>query len=235
MKNVSILLGAFLLIFSWTSISYAQTSETQLTQKQRLIVPIAALAAQGNMEDLSKALHEGLDGGLTINETKEVLIHVYAYAGFPRSLNGINNLIAVLKEREARGIKDEVGPEASPIPTDRSILEMGTENQTYILGRPSGGPTYQFSPEIDYFLKAHLFGDLFERDVIDFKSREVATVAILSSLGRTENQLRGHINCSLNIGITESQLRDLIEILDSKVGSTEANTATMVLNSVIGK
>ena len=39
-----------------------------------------------------------LDNGMTVNEVKEVLVQMYAYCGFPRSLNGINTLIAVLDE-----------------------------------------------------------------------------------------------------------------------------------------
>lgn len=233
-KITSILVGVFILIFSISSVSFANTSNEQvLTKKQRAVVPIAAFTAQGDMAKLTIALNEGLDAGLTINEAKEVLVHLYAYAGFPRSLNGINNLIAVLKDRSAKGIKDEVGREASPIRTDKSMLELGTANQTYIIGRPAGGATYEFSPEIDNFLKVHLFGNIFERDVLDFTTREIVTVATLASIGRAENQLRGHINCSLNIGITVSQLKDLIKVLRVKVGQAEANTATTVLNDIL--
>lgn len=233
-KITTILTGVFLLLFGMVAVSHAQASNDRvLTQKQRAIVPIAAFTAQGDMEKLSVALDEGLDAGLTINEIKEVLVQMYAYTGFPRSLNGINNFMGVLKEREAKGIKDAAGPGASPLPTDKTALQLGTEIQTYLMGRPAGGPTYEFSPEIDAFLKEHLFGHIFGRDILDYKSREVATVAALASLGRAENQLRGHINVSLNIGITEAQLRDCINVLRTKVGSAEAKTATTVLNTVL--
>ncbi|MGL5513760.1 MAG: carboxymuconolactone decarboxylase family protein [Sporomusa sp.] len=234
-KLTTIVTGAFLLLFGMTAVSYAQTSNDRvLTEKQRAIVPIAAFTAQGDMERLSVVLNEGLDAGLTINEIKEVLVQMYAYAGFPRSLNGINNFMEVLKEREARGVKDVAGPEASPLPTDKTALELGAENRAYLMGsRPVVGATYEFSPEIDTFLKEHLFGHIFGRDVLDFKSREVATVAALASLGRAENQLRGHLNNSLTIGITEAQLRDLINVLRTKVGSAEAQATTTALNTVL--
>jgi 4-carboxymuconolactone decarboxylase len=51
------------------------------------------------------------------NEIKEILVHLYAYTGFPRSLNGIHTFMAVLDERRAQGIEDEPGKEASPLPT----------------------------------------------------------------------------------------------------------------------
>ncbi len=61
-------------------------SET-LSVRQRAIIPIAAFAAAGDMPKLRNALEQGLESGLTVSEIKEVLVQLYAYAGFPRSLN----------------------------------------------------------------------------------------------------------------------------------------------------
>lgn len=80
-----------------------------LTAKQASIVTVAAFTAQGDLPNLKTALNEALDNGMTVNEVKEVLVQMYAYCGFPRSLNGINTLIAVLDERKAAGIVDEIG------------------------------------------------------------------------------------------------------------------------------
>lgn len=57
-----------------------------LSAKQRSIIPIAAFTATGDQERLRTALTEGLEAGLTVNEIKEILVQMYAYAGFPRSL-----------------------------------------------------------------------------------------------------------------------------------------------------
>jgi 4-carboxymuconolactone decarboxylase len=89
-----------------------------LSTKQQSIIPIAAFTAIGDLARLRTALHDGLDAGLTVNEIKEILVHLYAYAGFPRSLNGINTFMAVMDERQASGIKDEMGKEASPLAAD---------------------------------------------------------------------------------------------------------------------
>ena len=55
---------------------------------------------------------------MTPNEIKKVLIKTYAYAGFPRSINRSHTFMAVMDERQARGIKDEVGREEAPLPAD---------------------------------------------------------------------------------------------------------------------
>ena len=74
-----------------------------LNAKQKGIVTIAAFTASGDLEKLKTALNEGLDAGLTVNEIKEVLVQMYAYAGFPRSLNGISYLHGRLGRTGAEG------------------------------------------------------------------------------------------------------------------------------------
>jgi 4-carboxymuconolactone decarboxylase len=71
-----------------------------LSTKQQSMIPIAAFTANGDLEKLKTALRDGLDAGLTVNEIKEILVHLYAYTGFPRSLNGIHTFMAVLDERQ---------------------------------------------------------------------------------------------------------------------------------------
>src|SRR5215218_9939576 len=62
------------------------TANEPLNAQQQSIVSIAALTAVGDVEHLKTALNTGLDEGLTVNEIKEVLVQLYAYCGFPRSL-----------------------------------------------------------------------------------------------------------------------------------------------------
>ena len=93
-----------------------------LTAKQASIVTVAAFTAQGDLPNLKTALNEALDNGMTVNEVKEVLVQMYAYCGFPRSLNGINTLITGLDERKAAGIVDEIGRDATPV--DPNVTAM---------------------------------------------------------------------------------------------------------------
>lgn len=155
-----------------------------LDAKQQSLVTISAFTAIGNEAGLRTALIDGLNAGLTVNEIKEVIVQLYAYAGFPRSLNALSTFMKVLKERKEQGIVDAQGKTASPLPADKSKLEFGTENQTRLVGRPIKGDIYEFAPIIDQFLKEHLFGDIFGRDVLDFKTREIATISALASLSR---------------------------------------------------
>jgi hypothetical protein len=66
-----------------------------------------------------------LSSGLSVNEIKEIQIHLYAYVGIPRALNGLATLMGVVEERKAAGITDPMGEEASALPADKSSLELG--------------------------------------------------------------------------------------------------------------
>ena len=170
---------------------------------------------------------------MTVNEIKEILVQLYAYAGFPRSLNGIGTFMAVMEEREHKGIKDTIGREASPLPANRNSVALGTEIQTRLAGKPVTGPLFTFAPAIDQFLKGHLFGDIFGRDNLDFQSRELATISALAAMAGVNPQLQAHLNIGFNVGLTEAQLRSLIAVLKTRVGKKEADNAADVLGKVV--
>lgn len=238
MKNFLTFLFVFsifsVMTVSCASVGFAaQDKDGELTAKQQGIVTIAAFTAQGDLEKLKGALSEGLEKGLTVNEIKEVLIQMYAYCGFPRSLNAINTFMSVMEERAAKGIKDEMGPEAGPLPTGKTKERMGHENRASLVGGEFPPRGYAlFVPTIDLFLKEHLFADIFGRDNLDYSSREIATVAALSTLG-VPAQLRSHLNICLTVGVNEAKLNHLISILNDKVGKKEADEAEAELKNIL--
>ena len=183
-------------------------AENSLNIKQQSIAEAAAYAARGDQKGLKKALAKGLDNGVTVNEYKEILTQVYAYCGFPRSLNALGTLMAL---EEERGNKDKQGalPGAKPQGTS---LEFGTENQTKLVGAPVKGKLFEFAPAVDEYLKAHLFGDIFARDNVDWQTRELATIAMLASLNGVESQLNSHINIGKHNGLTDEQVAEILNI-----------------------
>jgi quercetin dioxygenase-like cupin family protein/alkylhydroperoxidase/carboxymuconolactone decarboxylase family protein YurZ len=233
-KLTVILAGIFIAVFNIVTISEAQTVKSVgLNTKQENMVSIAAFTANGDLQKLKTALNEGLDAGLTINEIKEILVQLYAYAGFPRSLNAINTFMDVLKERRSKGIKDELGKEPSPMPANKSSIEIGTEIQSSLLGAPATGEYITFAPAIDKFLKGHLFGDIFGRDNLDFQSREIATISALATIEGVNPQLQSHFNVGFNTGLTEAQMKSLISIIEAKIGKKQADNAYEILGKAL--
>lgn len=220
-------------LFSWNAKAQTIHESDLLNAKQQSIVAIAAFTAIGDKKSLQSSLHEGLDAGLAINEIKEVIVQIYAYAGFPRSLNALNTFMAVLKERKQNGINDMPGKVPNPLPTNKTKLELGTEIQTRLDGAPIKGEVYEFAPAIDQFLKEHLFWDIFGRDNLNFMTREIATIAALASMGGVDNQLSGHFNVGMHNGLTKGQLNNLVAIIQTKVGQKTGDHAHAVLQRVL--
>ncbi|WP_084641364.1 carboxymuconolactone decarboxylase family protein [Pseudodesulfovibrio hydrargyri] len=211
--------------------------ETTLDARQKAIVTIAAFTTTGDTARLKPALNEGLDAGLTVNEVKEVLVQMYAYAGFPRSLGGIWTFMGVMDERKAKGIEDEMGKEASPLPADFNRDAYGARVRADLSGLkevPKEDAPYQkFAPIIDTYLKEHLFADIFARDVLTRQERELATIACLASLGRAEGPLGFHMGAAMNTGLSKGQMHDFVKVLDAEVGKDEADSAGKVLAKVL--
>lgn len=206
-------------------------TEAALSPKQQSIGPVAAFAATGDMSGLREALDQGLDTGLTVGDCKEILVQLYAYAGFPRSLNALGELMKVLERRKERGITDQPGSDSGPVPVGDELLRVGTANQTKLVGVPVAGPLFDFAPTIDRYLKTHLFGDIFARTNLDWQSRELATVAALAAMSGAEPQLRSHVAIGMNVGLGEHQLRQFIEVLASRVNPDTARRAQAALDA----
>ena len=141
----------------------------------------------------------------------------------------------VLSEREAKGIKDEIGRDITPIPSNRNSVEYGTEVQTKLVGAPVQGGIYNFAPAVDEFLKGHLFGDLFGRDILDFQTREIVTIAALGNMSGVNPQLAAHFNLGMNAGLTKEQINGIIDVFDKKIGKKQGKNAREIFDKIIKK
>lgn len=216
---------------------YAEANEV-LTVREQAIVAVASYTGKGDLEHLKPAFTQALETGMTINEINEVLIHAYAYCGFPRSLRAIQTFMQVVDERKAAGINDPVGREASAVKDDRSRYERGRDVLAEISGTPADTPKAGyavFAPTIERFLKEHLFADLFERDLLTYRERELATVSILAGVGGVEPMAYGHMSICLHLGITAGQLSALLNIVEMNLGKTYSEPLRGVLNQITEK
>lgn len=217
--------------------SQTPKAEQAMDSKRQHIAEVATLTSMGDLDKLKTVLTDGLNDGMTVSELKEVMVHTYAYCGFPRALRGLQTLVAVLDERKAKGFEDDWGREASPITDTRRKYERGRDILAEISGVPVDAPKADYAvlaPEIEVFLKEHLFADLFERDVLTYAERELTTVAVIASLGKgVEPMLKGHMGIALNVGVTPDELRGVLAIVEKNVGRSEADGGRLVLNELL--
>jgi 4-carboxymuconolactone decarboxylase len=242
-KTYFLAMVSFLFLHCQVTDAQTMPEPKALTEKQKAIILISAFTAKGGLPKLKEALNTGLDAGLTVNECKEVLVHLYAYCGFPRSISGLQTLMATLDERKAKGIKDTVGREATPLSDDVNKYETGWKNLAKLGGRPTDGPIEKptigygaFSPEIDRFLKEHLFADLFSRDVLTFAERELTTISVLISLGSgVEPMLGSHLELTMKQGLTKNQIEEVFALVEQSVSKADADAARKVFAEALSR
>lgn len=215
---------ALVILMLWmsnvTDIKAQKKMKNVLSEKQQYLVTLAAMEAKGNLGGLEHVLDNALDHALTLNEAKEVFSYLYAYTGFPRSLNALGVLERVVQQRHDSDKPIVEGRDASPLSADYDALSQGTAVQTALRG---GKPfCYSFAPAIDYYLKAHLFGDIFARDILTHAERELATVSALAAIEGAEPQLRAHVSGARNMGVTDNELHAIGDVLAQTVGDMEA-------------
>lgn len=237
-KRMLLAITISLLSLSGTVSAQEDTSENSaLSQEQQSIVAISALTARSDVEALQEAFNSGLDAGLSVNEIKEVLVHLYAYSGFPRSLRGLTTFMDVLEDREARGMEDEIGETASPLLDDGSAYARGEQVLATLV--PGWSPTapqsgyVAFAPVIEQFLRGHLFGDIFGRDILSYKEREIVTISALASMDGVEPYLKSHMGVGMNVGLTEAQLQGILSVVDSSVGDARSEASREMLSQVV--
>jgi 4-carboxymuconolactone decarboxylase len=212
------------------------TINNGLSAKEKSIITISSLTAKGDLVKLKTELNTGLESGLTINEIKEVQVHLYAYCGFPRSIRGLQTFMEVLNERKAKGITDNTGKGAAHIPQDTGKYQRGKKILSELTKVPQPGQLSgysAFAPVIDTFLKEHLFSDIFERDVLTYAQRELVTISVIATIGNADPMLQSHLGISLNVGITSGQLQEFVKVIKSTAGKKAAKAARAILESVL--
>lgn len=66
------------------------------------------------------------------------------------------------------------------------------------------------APDLGRYTIEYPFGDIYSRQGLDLKSREIATVAALTAMGNAAPQLKVHINAALNVGCTPEEIVEII-------------------------
>ena len=96
---------------SWSAISRPKLAEltddvlfgdvwerAELSKRDRSLVTVAALIANGNTEQLTGHLKRAKDNGLSETELAEVIIHLAFYAGWPRAMSAVKVAREVFKK-----------------------------------------------------------------------------------------------------------------------------------------
>lgn len=98
------------------------------------------------------------------------------------------------------------------MPNDE-LYEIGSQTRTAMFGRPTPSEDCEkiqgFTEKIEDVITRVCFGDIWQRDGLDKKTRSLITVGMLVALGRPE-ELIAHLRGALNNGNTETEIRELM-------------------------
>ncbi|WP_134684859.1 carboxymuconolactone decarboxylase family protein [Brevibacillus migulae] len=66
------------------------------------------------------------------------------------------------------------------------------------------------APDLGRYVVEFGFGDIYSREGLDLKQRQLVTIASLTTLGGCEPQLTVHINAALNVGLSPKEIVEAI-------------------------
>ncbi len=92
--------------------------------------------------------------------------------------------------------------------------KKGLKNRSRIFGNEGEERRKEFeevNPDFANFITENIFGDLYEREGMDDKTREKIILAILCALGK-EKEFGFHIHAALNVGMTKEEIQELLMV-----------------------
>lgn len=89
------------------------------------------------------------------------------------------------------------------------------------------------SPDLGKYTIEYPFGDIYSRQILDNRTKEIAVVAALAAMGNAEPQLKVHINAALNVGVTEEEIAEIMILMSVYSGFPSALNGTFALKEVL--
>jgi len=87
--------------------------------------------------------------------------------------------------------------------------------------------------DLGRYIVEFAFGDIYSRDGLSLRDREIATIAVLTALGGREPQLRVHLRAGLNVGLTAGELEEIIIQTVPYAGFPTAINAVNLLKEIV--
>lgn len=89
----------------------------------------------------------------------------------------------------------------------------GLEARTRVMGdafvEKAFSNTDEFTRPLQEYITRNAWGTVWCRDGLDFKTRSLITLSMLTALGRTQ-ELKGHVRGAINNGATVDEIREVL-------------------------
>ena len=114
--------------------------------------------------------------------------------------------------------------------------EIGSKRMKEILGNEADIVLEKFkaaSPDFAKYVTDFAYGDVYCRDGLSDKSRELAAVAMLLGQGNVSFAFKAHIQGMLNVGWTQNEIKELILFAIPYVGFPTAAEALVTVEEIL--
>ncbi|MEH6687296.1 MAG: carboxymuconolactone decarboxylase family protein [Halopseudomonas sabulinigri] len=88
-------------------------------------------------------------------------------------------------------------------------------------------------PDLARYTIEFPFGDIYSREGLDIKSREIATVAALTAMGHCAPQLKVHVHAALNVGSTPEEVKETVLQMAVYAGFPAALNGMFIVKEVL--
>ncbi|MBE6501020.1 MAG: carboxymuconolactone decarboxylase family protein [Methanobrevibacter thaueri] len=92
----------------------------------------------------------------------------------------------------------------------------------------------EIAPDLSRFVIEYPYSEIYTRDEVDLKTREICTISALTALG-TIPQLKEHINAALNVGNTPTEIVEIMMQMSAYCGFPKAINAVMAAKEVFAE
>ena len=204
--------------------------QAKITQTERKLIEIVVLTTNQNHKFISRVAGEALNLGVKPLEIREALYHVAPYIGFPKVFEALDVVNEVFT---AHGIKLPLENQGTTTDTDR--FEKGLAFQVGAYGdriNQMRDSTPDFQKHLQDNLSAFCFGDTYTRGTLDYKMREMLTMAVIGTLGTGEPQYKSHVAGTLAAGATKEEVIGIITVMNPYIGFPRTLNALRIANEV---
>ena len=207
--------------------------QIKLTDTERQLITIVVLTTNQNHKFLKRAVEGALALKVTPLQIREALYHVAPYIGFPKVFEALEVANEVFK---AKGVKLPLEDQGTTTDADR--FEKGLAFQVGAYGElinkmRDATPDYQ--KHLQDNLSAFCFGDTYTRGTLNYKMREMLTMAVIGTLGTAEAQYKAHVIGTLDSGATNEEVIGVITTMNPYIGFPRTLNALRIANEVFNE
>ncbi len=201
--------------------------------KTRELLTVTSLTVMQTLPQLKAHINGALNAGNSPIEIRETIYQCAPFIGFPKTLNAIAVFNEVIKER---GLEKELKDTTTVKESERFKKGFEIQNPMYVdeIVQNMKGLPEDMGADVARFLTEVCFGDFYTREGLDIKTRELMTIAILTTTGNA-GVLKSHIKGNLKAGNSIETITAAIIQVMPYVGFPNSFAALKTVKDVINE